>query len=363
MSFAKILQGITPPPPVVPADYDGLEYGWKNFVFRPAEFKIEAVAAAGVIAFLVLFWVGKDSNAKRANKWLDAHLPFLSTQFSKPTNEGLTQDGYSDFFNFSTGRRRVESLHTVFKLRPRHDPLQYVGQILWGLTDLKYSPKDEILLDFELSNGPDFVWAVVAKNELENIRKERWDLTFTKTADNAALPASLTVMSEFADVTDKLLKPINNFSLVKALSDPDILPYFRSLSITDQPQTNPGSASYPHTKRVLLSLEAPPSSQAQATLPLVSATFKLIDNLDKAVANLRPETKTKLRKVREDVEKELRLSEEKEKKEEAIESKQAAKKKAEEERLSKLSAAEQKKALERERKRNFRKQQGKMVRK
>ncbi|TFK55735.1 DUF1682-domain-containing protein [Heliocybe sulcata] len=363
MSLATLLAGITPPPPIVSADYDGLEYRWKNFVFRPAEFKIEAVAAVAVIAFVVLFWTGKDSNTKRANKWLDAHLPFLSTQFSKPTNEGLTSDGYSDFFNYSTGRKRVERLHTVFKFRPRHDPAQYLGQILWGLADLKYSPKDEILLDFELSHGPDLVWAIVAKNELEEIRKERWDLTFTRTADNAALPGSLTVMSEFADVTDNLLKPSSNYSLVKALSDPEVLPYFRSLSITDQPQTNPGTAGYARTKRVLLSLVAPPLSQAQATLPLVSATFKLIDNLDKVVANLRPETRTKLRKVREDIEKQLRVAEEKEKQEEALESKQAAKRKAEEERMSKLSAAEQKKALERERKRNIRKQQGKMVRK
>ncbi|EPQ59261.1 DUF1682-domain-containing protein [Gloeophyllum trabeum ATCC 11539] len=363
MSLARLLQGITPPPPVVPAEYNGLEYRWKNFVFRPAEFKIEGLAALGIILYLVLFWIGKNRNAQRASKWLDAHLPFLSTQFSKPTNEGLTQDGYSDFFNFSTGRRRVERLHTVFKLRPRHDPVQYLGQILWGLTDLKYNPKDEILLDFELSSGPDFVWAVVAKDELEEIRKERWDLTFTKTTDNAALPASLTVMSEFADVTDNLLKPINNFSLVKALSDPEILPYFRSLSITDQPQTRPNSAGYTRSKHILLALKAPPPSSAQATLPIVSAAFKLIDNLDRAVTNLRPETRTKLRKVREEVDRELRVAEEKEKQEEAIESKQAAKKKAEEERLSKLSAAEQKKALERERKRSIRKKQGKMVRK
>lgn len=51
----------------------------------------------------------------------------------------------------------------------------------------------------------------------------------------------------------------------------------------------------------------------------------------------------KLKKVREDVDKELIEEATKEKKEEAAEEKAAAKKKAEEERLSKLSATEQKK--------------------
>lgn len=85
--------------------------------------------------------------------------------------------------------------------------------------------------------------------------------------------------------------------------------------------------------------------------------------------HLRPETKTKLRKIREDLEKELKADAEKDKKEEvhinkktmislggsfadffyfpkleqAVQDRKAAKKRAEEERISKLSAAEQRK--------------------
>lgn len=34
--FTKLLAGLTPPPVVVPEDYDGLEWRWKFFTFRPA---------------------------------------------------------------------------------------------------------------------------------------------------------------------------------------------------------------------------------------------------------------------------------------------------------------------------------------
>lgn len=110
----------------------------------------------------------------------DTHLPILTQQFSKPTNGGLTQDGHSDFFNFSTGRRGVLSLHTIFTLRPRHDLLQMAFQSLWGLQDLRYRPTDELELDFKLApeagGSSDYVFAIVSKDEMNTIRDNRWDL-------------------------------------------------------------------------------------------------------------------------------------------------------------------------------------------
>ncbi len=110
---------------------------------------------------------------------MDAHLPLLASQFSKPTVDGLKSDGYSDFFNFSTGRRAVTSLHTIFTLRPRHDLLQMLYQIGWGLVEVQTTYPDDLQLDFKLNDGTlesGFVWAVVKKDELRTIRDARWDL-------------------------------------------------------------------------------------------------------------------------------------------------------------------------------------------
>lgn len=156
-------------------------------------------------------------------------MDILNKQFSRPTAAGgdgidLTSDGYSDFFAFSTGRRNISSLHTVFTLRPRHDLLQLAVQFARGLIDLLYIPNDDVMLDFKLHTTvavPDFVWALVTKGEANSIKKERWDLvsqsprfpfyatdfvrfskaaktiiqTFTKTTENPQLPPNVVIMS------------------------------------------------------------------------------------------------------------------------------------------------------------------------
>lgn len=108
---------------------------------------------------------------------LEAHLSVLESQFSKPRH--WIQDGYSDFFNFSTGRRNVASLHTVFTLRPRHDFFQWAFQTARTFVDLQYRPTDDLQLDFKLFPGVlahDFVWGVVSKDELLFVKNDRWDL-------------------------------------------------------------------------------------------------------------------------------------------------------------------------------------------
>ncbi|KAJ3505951.1 hypothetical protein NLJ89_g7149 [Agrocybe chaxingu] len=347
--IAKFVTLITPPPVVTPDHYDGWQLRWKAIVFRPALLKTEAYLAAGILFYLLF--------AK--------HLPLYEQQFSRPQYKGgLTGDGYSDFFGFSTGRRNVVSLHTIFTLRPRHDFFQWLFQTGKTLVDLHYRPADDIQLDFKLAPGAladNFVFAIVAKDELLSVKENRWDLTFTKTTENPALPPTLLVMSEYADVTENVLKQHDKFSLAQVLRDPKILSFFRSLSITDQPRDRP-ELPIPveeREKHVILSITPP--SNPEDSAPLVAAVFQLIDLLNKI--SLRPETKSKLRRYREDIDKEIKEEAEKEKKEEALEAKATAKRKAMEERLSKLSAADQKKELEKERKRTLRKTQGKVVRK
>ncbi|KZV71374.1 DUF1682-domain-containing protein [Peniophora sp. CONT] len=352
------------PPQFNATAYDGPEYVvWKWIVFRPGLFHIEIYLLAAVITYLAFFWFGSGANSKKASAWLNAHKALYDSQFSRPLDGGLTKDGYSDMFAFSTGRRALRSLHTVFTLRPRHDLLQLLFQFGWAnVYDLSYEPRDTLTLEFALAEdyaAPDAVFAIVAKDEMGTIRKERWDLSFTKTSENPALPAHLTVMSEFADVTDSLFKA--GVPLLAALKDPQAKRYFRSLIISDQPLVQPDEAPVTRSRSLVLTLTPPPPSEADATVSLVTAVFALIDTLDKL--GLRPETKIKLRKAREDFTAKLREARDREAKEEAADARAAAKKKAEDERIAGLSATEQAKILERERKRNLRKGQGKMVRK
>lgn len=363
MSF---LARLTPPPIEQPLEYDGWELRWRFFVFRPALFKTEVQLLLGLLVYLALAFYGKWTNSRKANAWFQAHLPLLNQQFSKPTIGSLTQDGSSDFFNFSTGRRNVTSLHSIFALRPRHDLFQWLFQTFRTFVDLHYRPVDSLQLDFKLQTGTlayDFVWGLVKKDEFLTVRDDRWDLTLVKISENPILlPSTLSVMSEFADVTESLFK-LNN-DLLKVLKDPENLTYFRSLSITDQPRERPSAPVPPNEreKHLILTLTAPPLSRAAATIPLVAAMFPLIDSLNKI--NLRPETKSKLKKTREDIDKQLKEEAEREKKEElsqAKEDQRAAKRKADQERIARMSAVEQQKILEKEKKRSLRKAQGKQL--
>lgn len=83
--------------------------------------------------------------------------------------------------------------------------------------------------------------------------------------------------------------------------------------MTDQPRERPSKLSKPE-KHVILSLVCPPSSHVDDLNGLVSALFPFIDSLTKV--SLRPETKTKLKKVRETFEKTLKVEAEQAKKEE-----------------------------------------------
>lgn len=67
-------------------------------------------------------------------------------------------------------------------------------------------------------------------------------------------------------------------------------------------------------KHVILTLRAPPAAYVADVTPLVAALFQLVDALGKI--NLRPETKAKLRKGREELDRTLKIEAEKEQKEE-----------------------------------------------
>ncbi|KXN89572.1 Coiled-coil domain-containing protein 47 [Leucoagaricus sp. SymC.cos] len=364
--FPRLLQGLTPPPVNIPEEYDGLQWRWKMFVFRPAYFRNEVFLAGILVLYVIFWWFGSSRNRRVANKWLDAHYSIYKQQFSKTETKlgRLSADGYSDYFSFCTGRRNIASLHTVFTFRPRHDLFQFIFQLGRQIMDLQYRPSDVLELDFTLAPGllpSDFVFAVVAKDELVTIKDNRWDLTLTKTTDNPGIPATFSVMSEFADVTDNILKLLGQL-----IHDEKIRPYFRSLSVTDQPRDRPNGPllADEREKHVILSLTVPPTSRVNDTIAFVTGLFPFIDSLNKV--HVRPETKAKLRKVREELDKELKADAEKSKKEEmeqAVQDRKAAKKRSEEDRISKLSAAEQRKYLEKEKKKAMRRSQGRVVQK
>ncbi|EJD01165.1 DUF1682-domain-containing protein [Fomitiporia mediterranea MF3/22] len=366
--LSDLAKALSPPPPYTSPEYDGLEYRWKSLVFRPALFKVEAFLFAGIAVYFAWYFIGKSLNKRRAEAWVNALSPLLSQQFSKPSaTSGLVADGHCDFFNFSTGRRNVASLHSIITLLPRHDFIRMLYRFAWGMIELTYRTEDEVELDFKLfqsSTTPGFVWGVVSKENLRTIKQDRWDLTLTRTTESPLLSGGYCVMSEYADITETLLKP-GPLNIGTAFNDPSVRPYVKSLTITDQPRERPGIPipADQRERHVILSLRLPPQSHLTSTIPLIKSIFTLIDALESNRLSFRPETRTKLRKAREELDETIRKESEAEEREEKELDKAAARKKAHDERIAKLSAAEQQKELERGRKRQMRKAQGRITKK
>ena len=129
----------------------------------------------------------------------------MESQFSKPTStagHGLISDGFADFFSFSTGRKNVASLHAVLSLLPRQDLAVTLYRTAWSFIDLTTSYEDVLELDFKLARNTDatgFVWGVVAKDYVGKVKKDRWDLTLTKTSESPLLGGNFMVMTGQSD--------------------------------------------------------------------------------------------------------------------------------------------------------------------
>ena len=90
-ALSRLLSYITPPPVIVTPDYDGLEYRYKMFTFRPARayhrsrasfhwvslmlalprlvFRLEAYFLACVLFYIAWYYLGKSVNSKLAHEW------------------------------------------------------------------------------------------------------------------------------------------------------------------------------------------------------------------------------------------------------------------------------------------------------
>ena len=124
---------------------------------------------------------------------------------------------------------------------------------------------------------------------------------------------------EFADISENVFKEYGSFSLIKVLNDPKILPHFISLSITDQPAERPTLPLLPEEreKHVIVKFSVPSGSQVEDTKEFFASLFKFVDIVGTKLGSaLRPDTKNKLKKVREDLYKQLKTEATKERKEE-----------------------------------------------
>lgn len=236
---------------------------------------------------LLLHLFGASLNRKKAKKWIRAHTAPLTSEFASVGFAGvpvsasdkkgeallqalaesnaqqgdnlLKEKSLFEFATYATGRANVAFVDVKLTLLKRFNPLTVLFETLFSVFfDSATQTQDileAVLYPFdgkealtvpglpgaaELRSNKDgksafdgFVWALVHKERMKEVRDDRYDVSLTVTKDHAKLPNWLTVMTESAEITDALLTP----ELIKAAElAGDHLEY---LIITDQPVEKP----------------------------------------------------------------------------------------------------------------------------
>ncbi|WWD01172.1 hypothetical protein V866_008112 [Kwoniella sp. B9012] len=371
--LVKLLGAIAPPPAApLSREYDGLEFRWKMFTFRPAAFKFEA-AVLGIVGFyLLIYLVGKTINTGRAKSAIKPFENLLSSQFTQV--RPLLSSSPALHLLYASGRRNLLSLHTTVSLLPIHDLAGLVIHFVKTIIEPTYSGAEQINFDFTLGRGELGlqgeglgVWGLVDKSAMRETREKRWDLTFPKLNDSATnLPITHALFTEHVEITDLLLKT-PNIGISEILKDNDAASVLQYLLISDVPATRPSRgplSSKAKSRHVILSVYKPTTpAQIDAVKAWIQVALNIVDLLAKSASGglLKPDISRKLIKTRQTVDADLAVDYKKEQDEdkpaeETPEERRAAKKRAERE---KLSEKELKKLEDLEKKREMRKMQKK----
>lgn len=252
-----------------------------------SDFKQEGVILVFLVIIVIVHLVGTAANRKKAKKWINAHAPILQKEFAlvgfggrlPPTAEEiengssakslanetlplpvdlLKEKSPQEYAGYATGRQNVAFLDMKLTLLKRYSPITIIAEYALSLFfDSMPAPTERmeaVLYPFDgkealtvpgqapgahelrkdsKSSYDGFVWAIVHKDTMKQLRNDRYDVSITSTKDHPKLPNWVTIMSESAEVTDSLLTP----ELVKAVEEAgDVLQH---LIITDQPVDQP----------------------------------------------------------------------------------------------------------------------------
>lgn len=239
-----------------------------------------------IIPFIVLVVVlhvwGSRKNKRKAKAWIGAMGPVLQKEFAcvgfegKKTDfkemdftagashvlpgEAIKERSSSEFIAYATGRANIAFVDIKLTMSKRFNPIQRFSETAMGfLFESMPAPKERMEATSFVFDGREgeivpslmraaaegkpqerfsskydgFVWAIVHKEAMKQLRDGRYDLSLTTTRDHAKLPDWATVMSESAEITETMLTP----ELCKAVESAG--ENLEALVVSDQPIDQP----------------------------------------------------------------------------------------------------------------------------
>lgn len=229
-----------------------------------ADFQQELFIIPVLLLVVLIHVLGSRANKTRAKKWAAAYLPLLSGEFAQVGYDSSSvaangsevevpdtlfkEHGKNVFTTYATGRQNIAFVDIKLTMYKRYNPLAWAAELVLSFffesftapterveaTAYTFDGKEKQLLPASSATGRDssydgFVWAIVHKDKMRQLREDRYDLSLTSTKEHAKLPDWATIMSESAEVTEALLTPDLVKAVVEAGQD------FEALVVTDQP--------------------------------------------------------------------------------------------------------------------------------
>lgn len=351
---------------------------------EPKDFITEAIILPFILLVVLVHLWGTRKNRRKVKAWAKAHIPILESEFASVGFERANPAGHAaapeqalkkvaenEYLAYASGRLNIALLDVKIVLAKRFNPLMRIGEEIMGFfIESLPAPREVIAATVFCFDGSEhmvsasqttdkkekfkstfdgFVFAVVHKEKMKQLRDSRYDLSLTSTKDHAKLPAWATVMSESAEVTDALLTP----ELIDAVTQAG--ERLEALIVTDSPIDRPRTLNELEVKkRVSLALRVPASDDYAPTLPLFRYFLRLPDLLAER-AKFRPEALRRVRETRAQQLERIRKTSAEEGREERRLKLEKEKREEREKRLKGMSADEQRKYLERERASDMRK--------
>lgn len=250
----------------------------------PRDFYQEGIVLPFVLLIFGFHLWGRRKNRSKAKSWIRAHGTALEKEYAvvgfggrkAPAADGQQTSAVADalaldkipqtllkektaqeFVTYATGRQNVAFVDIKLTLYKRYNPAVLLVEWIMSFfldsvrpptermeaTAYAFDGKERDLVPKQKgqeqeirvpqSSYDNFVWAVVHKEAMRNLRDDRYDISLTTTKDHAKLPAWATTMSENAEITDFFLTP----ELIKAIETAGDA--FEYLVVTDQPLDKP----------------------------------------------------------------------------------------------------------------------------
>lgn len=261
---------------------------------QPGEFTPELVIMPFMFMLIALHYWGRTKNRGKARAWLTAHASALEQEYAQvgfqgpkaldadnveasglakatdakekePAPDLLKEKSAQEFATYATGRQNVAFTDVRLTLYKRYNPATWAIESLIGyLFESQPSPQEKMDITSYAFDGQEkeevptetqeqveavealtkgrgstydaFVWAVVHKEHMKRLRDERYDVSLTITKDHEKLPNWCVVMSESAEITEKLLTNDLTKNIKDAGHD------FQYLIVTDQPIDRPAKS-------------------------------------------------------------------------------------------------------------------------